>query len=127
RKVISKMQVRLGPNRAGPLGLLQPLADGIKLFFKEDTIPTTADPVLHRLAPAISVFAAMAAFAVVPVGPEVPIPYIGTIQLWISDLNVGVLYLLGVASLGVYGIVIGGWSSGNKYSLLGALRGAAQL
>lgn len=127
RKVISLMQVRNGPNRAGPLGLLQPLADGVKLFFKEDTIPTTADRFLHRLAPGISVFAAMAAFAIVPWGPEVPIPYIGTIQLWISDLNVGVLYLLGVASLGVYGIVIGGWASGNKYSLLGALRGAAQL
>jgi NADH-quinone oxidoreductase subunit H len=127
RKVISLMQVRKGPNRAGPLGLLQPLADGIKLFFKEDTIPSTADPVLHRLAPAISVFAALAAFAIVPLGPEVAIPYVGTIQLWIADLNVGVLYLLGVASLGVYGIVIGGWSSGNKYSLLGALRGAAQL
>jgi NADH-quinone oxidoreductase subunit H len=127
RKVISILQVRKGPNRAGPLGLLQPLADGVKLFFKEDTIPSTADRFLHRLAPGISVFAAMAAFAVVPVGGEVPIPYIGTIQLWIADLNVGVLYLLGVSSLGVYGIVIGGWSSGNKYSLLGALRGAAQL
>lgn len=127
RKVISWMQVRNGPNRAGPLGLLQPLADGIKLFFKEDTIPDTADRFLHRLAPAISVFAAMAAFAVVPLGTLPELPYVGKIQLFIADLNVGVLYLLGVASLGVYGIVIGGWASGNKYSLLGALRGAAQL
>lgn len=127
RRVISAMQVRKGPNRAGPFGFLQPLADGIKLFFKEDTVPTTADRFLHNLAPGISLFAAMAAFAVVPVGPEYVLPFIGPVQLWIADLNVGVLYLLGVASLGVYGIVIGGWSSGNKYSLLGALRGAAQL
>lgn len=127
RKLISWMQVRNGPNRAGPLGLLQPLADGIKLFFKEDTIPDTADRALHRLAPAISVFAAMAAFAIVPLGDKYTLPYVGEIQLYIANLNVGVLYLLGVASLGVYGIVIGGWASGNKYSLLGALRGAAQL
>ncbi len=127
RRVISLMQVRKGPNRAGPFGLFQPIADGIKLFFKEDTVPSTADRFLHQLAPAISVFAAMAAFAVVPVGPRFSIPGIGTVQMWIADLNVGVLYLLGVASLGVYGIVIGGWSSGSKYSLLGALRGAAQL
>jgi NADH-quinone oxidoreductase subunit H len=127
RKVISLMQVRKGPNRAGPLGLLQPLADGVKLFFKEDTIPDTADRFLHRLAPAIAVFAAMAAFAVVPLGDAYVIPGIGQIQLYIANLNVGVLYLLGVASLGVYGVVIGGWASGNKYSLLGALRGAAQL
>ncbi len=127
RRVISLMQVRRGPNRAGPLGVLQPIADGVKLFFKEDTVPTTADKVLHRLAPAISLFAALAAFAVVPVGDAYLIPGFGTVQLWIADLNVGVLYLLGIASIGVYGIVLGGWSSGNKYSLLGALRGAAQL
>ena len=127
RRVISLMQVRRGPNRAGPLGVLQPIADGVKLFFKEDTVPRTADKVLHRLAPAISLFAALAAFAVVPVGDAYLIPGFGTLQLWIADLNVGVLYLLGIASIGVYGIVLGGWSSGNKYSLLGALRGAAQL
>ncbi len=127
RKVISWMQVRNGPNRAGPLGLLQPLADGVKLFFKEDTIPDTADRFLHRLAPAISVFAAMAAFAIVPLGTLPGLPFVGDVHLFIADLNVGVLYLLGVASLGVYGIVIGGWASGNKYSQLGALRGAAQL
>ncbi|OGQ09158.1 MAG: NADH-quinone oxidoreductase subunit H [Deltaproteobacteria bacterium RBG_16_71_12] len=127
RRVISLMQVRRGPNRAGPLGVLQPIADGVKLFFKEDTVPDTADKVLHKLAPAISLFAALAAFAVVPVGDAYTIPGFGTVQLWIADLNVGVLYLLGVASIGVYGVVLGGWSSGNKYSLLGALRGAAQL
>ncbi|MBI1945520.1 MAG: NADH-quinone oxidoreductase subunit NuoH [Deltaproteobacteria bacterium] len=127
RRVISLMQVRRGPNRAGPLGVFQPIADGVKLFFKEDTVPDTADKVLHRLAPAISLFAALAAFAVVPVGDAYAIPGFGTVQLWIADLNVGVLYLLGIASIGVYGIVLGGWSSGNKYSLLGALRGAAQL
>ncbi|MCC7108236.1 MAG: NADH-quinone oxidoreductase subunit NuoH [Deltaproteobacteria bacterium] len=127
RRVISAMQVRRGPNRAGPLGVLQPIADGIKLFFKEDTVPTTADRTLHRLAPSLSLFAALAAFAVVPVGDAYTLPGIGTVQLWIADLNVGVLYLLAVSSLGVYGIVLGGWASGNKYSLLGALRGAAQL
>ncbi len=127
RKVISLMQVRHGPNRAGPLGLLQPLADGIKLFFKEDTLPITADRTLHRIAPAVSVFSSLMAFAIVPIGPSYNIPGFGQVPLWIADLNVGVLYLLGTASLGVYGIVLGGWASGNKYSLLGALRGAAQL
>jgi NADH-quinone oxidoreductase subunit H len=127
RKVISLLQVRKGPNRTGPMGLLQPLADGIKLFFKEDTLPSTADRVLHRFAPGLMLFAAFAAFAVVPVGPSYVIPGWGAVPLFLADLNVGVLYLLGVSSLGVYGVVLGGWASGNKYALLGALRGAAQL
>ena len=127
RKVISILQVRKGPNRVGPLGLLQPLADGVKLFFKEDTIPTTADRPLHHLAPGIALFAALMAFAVVPFGPAFDVPGWGHLQLYIADMNVGVLYLLGVSSLHVYGVVLGGWASGNKYSLLGALRGAAQL
>jgi NADH-quinone oxidoreductase subunit H len=127
RKVISLMQVRRGPNRAGPVGLFQPIADGIKLFFKEDTIPDSADRVLHRLAPGISVFASLMAFAIVPIGDTYNIPGFGTVPMFIADLNVGVLYLLGIASLSVYGVVLGGWASGNKYSLLGALRGAAQL
>ncbi len=124
RKVISRLQVRVGPNRAGPFGVLQPLADFVKLVFKEDTRPSSADRVLHRLAPMFSVFAALAAFAVVPLFPEVEI--FGVAVSAVADLDVGVLYLLGVSSLSVYGLVLGGWSSGSKYSLLGALRGAAQ-
>lgn len=127
RRVISVLQVRKGPNRAGPAGVLQPLADGIKLFFKEDTIPTSADRVLHRLAPAISLFASLMAFAIVPIGPVYQVPGFGAVPMFIADLNVGVLYVLGISSLSVYGVVLGGWASGNKYSLLGALRGAAQL
>lgn len=127
RRVISLLQVRKGPNRVGPAGLLQPLADGVKLFFKEDTVPFTADKLLHHLAPGISLLAAFAAFAVIPVGPTYDVAGFGKVPLIIADLNVGVLYLLGVSSLGVYGVVLGGWSSGSKYSLLGALRGAAQL
>jgi NADH-quinone oxidoreductase subunit H len=126
RKVISILQVRVGPNRAGPLGLLQPLADGIKLLFKEEIIARTADRFLHRLAPGISMIAAFAAFSVVPVGPVYDVNG-WKIPLFMVDLPVAVLYLIGVASLGVYGVVLGGWSSGSKYSLLGALRGAAQL
>lgn len=127
RKVISALQVRKGPNRAGPLGIFQPIADGIKLFFKEDLIPDSADKVLNRLAPAIAMFAALMAFAVIPMGPTYKIAGWGEIPLFIADMNVGLLFLLGVSSLHVYGVVLAGWSSGNKYGLLGALRGAAQL
>jgi NADH-quinone oxidoreductase subunit H len=126
RRVISRLQVRIGPNRVGPLGLFQPIADGIKLFFKEDVLPRNADRVLHRVAPAIAVASALAAFAVVPVGPTVQIASV-QVPLRVSDLNVGVLYLIGVASLGVYAVVFGGWAGGSKYPLLGALRGAAQI
>jgi NADH-quinone oxidoreductase subunit H len=126
RRVISRLQVRLGPNRVGPGGLLQPLADGLKLFFKEDIAPAPADRPLYLLAPAVSLFAAIAAFAVIPIGPTINIP--GTpIPLVIANLQVGVLYLVGVSSLGVYGLVLGGWASGSKYSLLGGLRAAAQI
>jgi NADH-quinone oxidoreductase subunit H len=126
RRVISRLQIRLGPNRVGPGGLLQPLADGLKLFFKEDIAPAPADRPLYLLAPAISLFAAIAAFAVIPIGPTITIA--GTpIPLAIANLQVGVLYLIGVSSLGVYGLVLGGWASGSKYSLLGGLRAAAQI
>jgi NADH-quinone oxidoreductase subunit H len=126
RRVISRLQVRIGPNRVGPTGLLQPIADALKLYFKEDIRPAMADRVLYPLAPVISLIAALAAFAVIPIGPNLnlggfPIPLV------VQDMPVAVIYLIGVSSLGVYGVVLGGWSSGSKYSLLGALRGGAQV
>jgi NADH-quinone oxidoreductase subunit H len=126
RRVISKLQVRVGPNRVGPGGLLQPLADALKLFFKEDIAPAPADRPLYLLAPGIALFAALAAFAVVPIGPTVQIGG-ASIPLQVADLNVSLVYLIGVSSLGVYGLVLGGWASGSKYSLLGGLRAAAQV
>jgi NADH-quinone oxidoreductase subunit H len=126
RRVISRLQVRIGPNRVGPTGLLQPVADALKLFFKEDVRPAMADRFLYPLAPGISLIAALAAFAVIPIGP--PITIAGRqIDLIIQDMPVALLYLIGASSLGVYGVVLGGWSSGSKYSLLGALRGGAQV
>jgi len=126
RRVISRLQVRVGPNRVGPTGLLQPIADALKLLFKEDIRPAMADRFLYPAAPAISLVAALAAFAVIPIGP--PITIAGRqIDLIIQDLPVALLYLIGASSLGVYGVVLGGWSSGSKYSLLGALRGGAQV
>ncbi len=127
RRVIALFQVRHGPNRTGPLGLFQPVADGVKTFFKEDTIPDSADKTLNRLAPGMAMFAALMSLAVLPFGPAYDIPGWGTLTLYIADMHVGVLYVLGVGSLHTYGIILAGWASGNKYSLLGALRGAAQL
>jgi NADH-quinone oxidoreductase subunit H len=126
RRVISRLQVRIGPNRVGPSGLLQPLADALKLFFKEDVRPSMADRFLYPLAPGVSLVAALAAFAVIPIGPPITIGG-RQIDLLIQDMPVALLYLIGVSSLGVYGVVLGGWSSGSKYSLLGALRGGAQV
>ncbi len=126
RKLIGRIQLRYGPNRVGPLGLLQPLADGIKLVFKEEIVPRGADRAVYFLAPALSVVAALLAFAVVPVGGVVN--FFGReIPLSLADLNIGVLFLLAINSMGVYGIVLAGWSSNNKYSLLGAVRSSAQL
>ncbi len=126
RKLIGRIQLRYGPNRVGPLGLLQPLADGIKLVFKEEIVPRGADRPVYFLAPALSVVAALLAFAVVPVGGVVS--FFGReIPLSLADLNIGVLFLLAINSMGVYGIVLAGWSSNNKYSLLGAVRSSAQL
>src|SRR5579871_2502037 len=126
RRVISRLQVRIGPNRVGPAGLMQPLADAIKLFFKEDVRPAMADRFLYPLAPGISLLAALAAFVVIPIGPTIAIGG-RPIELIVQDMPVALLYLIGVSSLGVYGVVLGGWSSGSKYSLLGSLRGGAQV
>jgi NADH-quinone oxidoreductase subunit H len=127
RRVLARIQVRIGPNRAGPLGLLQPIADGIKLVFKEELIPAQADKVIFVLAPIITLVPALIILAVVPIGP--PIQLFGqTITLGLApNINVGVLYLMAVSSISVYGIVLAGWSSNNKYSLMGGLRSSAQM
>jgi len=126
RRVIARMQNRIGPNRAGPFGLLQPVADGLKLLFKEEIIPAQVDRFLYNLAPAISVIVALLAFAVIPVGDHVNL-FGRTIPLYLANVNIGILYVLAISSLGVYGIVLGGWASNSKYSLLGGLRSSAQM
>ena len=126
RKICARFQVRYGPNRAGPFGILQPLADAVKAIFKEEIVPSHVDKVVYVMGPGISFAAVLITFAVIPIGPEMGI--LGQkVGLWIGDINVGLLFLLAIAGLGTYGIVLGGWSSNNKYSLLGALRGAAQM
>lgn len=126
RKAVAWMQVRPGPNRHGPFGLLQSLADGLKLAFKEDLTPAGADKIVFMLAPVISTACAITAFSVIPLGPEVNLFGVTT-PLQLSDLEVGVLLVLACSALGVYGIVLGGWASGSTYSLLGSLRAAAQV
>jgi NADH-quinone oxidoreductase subunit H len=126
RKVVARMQQRLGPNRHGPKGWLQSLADGVKLMLKEDIIPVLADRPVFILAPIISAVPAFLAFAVIPFGPEVSI-FGERTTLQLADLPVAVLFMLAVASLGVYGLILSGWSSGSTYPLLGALRSAAQI
>lgn len=126
RRLLGFFQLRLGPNRVGPAGLLQPLADGLKMMLKEDLLPAGADPWVFRLAPVVSVFAALAVDAVIPFGP--PIHLFGTsISLDIANPSIGLLYAFAFSSLGVYGLVLAGWSSQNKYSLLGGVRSSAQL
>lgn len=126
RRFIARIQSRLGPNRAGPFGLLQPWADAIKLFFKEDIMPTHADRVVYTLAPLITAIPALIVLAVVPLSGELNIfGHITTLGL--ADINVGVLYIMAVTSIAVYGITLAGWSSANKYALLGALRASAQM
>ncbi|HEX5416477.1 MAG TPA: NADH-quinone oxidoreductase subunit NuoH [Chloroflexota bacterium] len=126
RKLVAGFQVRLGPNRVGPWGMLQPLADGIKVAFQEDTIPRGADRIVFMVAPMLSMVMAIVAFAVIPIGQPVNVFGV-TIPLAVADINVGILYLLGATSLGIYGIVLAGWASNNKYSLLGGVRSSAQM
>jgi len=126
RKIISDMQNRIGPNRAGPWGLLQSLADGIKIFFKEDLLPEQADPPVFRLAPYLSTVTAFAAFAVIPIGGTISIAGHKTF-LQLADPPVGVLFLLAMSSIAVYGVMLAGWSSGSKYPLLGSVRASAQM
>src|SRR5579859_127345 len=127
RRVVAKLQGRLGPNRAGPAGMFQPVADAIKMIFKEQIVPSQAKKAIYLVAPIISVVVALCAFAVVPIGNN----WIdGKHSIWdplIADVNVGLLWILSISSLAVYGIVLGGWASGNRYSLLGSLRSAAQM
>ena len=127
RRTVARIQGRIGPNRAGPGGLLQPVADGIKLFFKEELIPDKADRILFVLAPVITVVPVLLLLAVIPLGPDIVV--LGrTISLGLaSNINVGVLYIMAIASITIYGIAIAGWSSNSKYALLGGLRAAAQM
>lgn len=126
RKLLGRFQLRPGPNRVGPWGIWQPLADGIKLLLKEDTVPAGADRLLFLLAPALVALVPLLLFAVIPLGPDWQVGE-RAIPLVISDLNVGLLYILALSSLSVYGVVLGGWASHSTFSLLGGLRGAAQM
>jgi NADH-quinone oxidoreductase subunit H len=126
RRLLAFLQIRLGPNRCGPFGLLQPIADAVKLLAKEDIVPSNADRLIFLYAPAVVAGTALLIFAVVPFGQDwtfqgEPIPMV------VSDLNVGLLYVLALSSIGVYGVALGGWASNSKYALLGGIRGAAQM
>src|SRR5690625_1915571 len=119
RRILARMQHRIGPNRTGPLGLLQPIADAIKSIFKETIIPSNADKFIYFLAPFISIAFALSAFAIIPAAPA------GSLfgwNPWIVDLDIGLLYIFAVTAMGVYGIFLGGWASNSKYALLGSLR-----
>jgi NADH-quinone oxidoreductase subunit H len=126
RKVSAWMQFRVGPNRTGPLGLLQPIADGLKFVFKEEAIPAGANKMLFRFAPLIAALPAMMTVAVIPFGGKVEMFGVTT-NLSITDLDIGVLYILAIASMSVYGVILGGWASNSKFSLLGGLRASAQM
>ena len=126
RRVVARMQVRPGPNVHGPFGLLQSLADAMKLLLKEDMTVRAADKVIYLLAPMIAVFSSLLVFAVIPIGPEVSMFGVMT-PLQLTDFPVAVLYILAAASVGVYGIVLGGWASGSTYPLLGSVRSTAQV
>ncbi|MFY9550464.1 MAG: NADH-quinone oxidoreductase subunit NuoH [Thermoanaerobaculia bacterium] len=126
RRIMGFMQARLGPNRVGPQGALQGLADLVKLVTKEDITPAKAEKAVHFLSPVLAVIPALTALAIIPFGPPVKVGKT-LVPLWVADINIGLLFLLAITSIGVYGIILGGWSSNNKYSLLGGLRSAAQL
>ena len=126
RKVAAFIQDRIGPNRAGPFGILQPLADGLKLFMKEEIIPATSNKFLFVLGPSLAMLTAMMTSAIIPWGNKLEV-FGKTIDLQIADVNIGILYVFGVVSMGVYGVMIGGWASNNKFSLLAAIRGASQI
>lgn len=126
RRVIARLQSRVGPNRAGPGGFLQPVADGLKLIFKEDIVPAQADRLLYLVAPIVAVVPAFITFAIVPVGPTITL-FGREVTLYLVDINIALLYFFGLGSLGVYGVVLAGWASNNKYSLLGGLRASAQM
>lgn len=126
RKALARLQMRVGPNRAGPWGILQPIADAVKLIFKEELMPARADKLLFFLAPVITLVPALVITAVVPWGPNLHV-FGREITLYVADINVGVLYIMSVASIAVYGIVLAGWSSNNKYAMMGGLRSTAQM
>lgn len=126
RKVAAWMQDRIGPDRAGPFGLLQPLADGGKMFFKEDFRPTNADKWLFIIGPGIAMFTSLITGAVIPWGPDLKL-FGEQISLQVADVNVGILFIMGAVSIGVYGIMIGGWASNNKFALFGAIRASSQM
>jgi NADH-quinone oxidoreductase subunit H len=126
RKVVGHMQNRWGPTRVGPFGLLQPLADGLKFIFKEDLTPPYVHRPLYILAPIIAVTTSLTSIAVIPIGPWITLGRIST-PLQITDINIGLLVILGITSLGVYGVALAGWSSNSKYSMLGGLRASAQM
>src|SRR4030095_8809519 len=130
RKIAAVIQDRRGPNRAGPFGILQPLADGVKLFMKEEIIPNTSNKFLFILGPCLAMLTAMMTSAVIPLGGTLDLSFIGidrVVNLQIADINIGILFVFGVVSMGVYAIMIGGWASNNKFSLIAALRGASQV
>lgn len=128
RRALARIQTRVGPNRAGPMGLLQPIADAVKLIFKEELTPSAADKILFVAAPIMTVVPAMILTAVIPLGTHFTLPFTErVIQLHVADINVGVLYLTAIASISVYGIVLAGWASNNKYAMLGGMRSTAQM
>ncbi len=132
RRGLGCVQLRRGPNRVGWFGLLQPIADGVKSFFKEETLPDNADKPVFLMAPIISIAAALSLVVVIPFGPSIkPFTLLGfkipEITLWLTDLDIGILFVLGISTIGSYGAMLGGWSSGNKYGVIGGLRASAQM
>src|SRR6478672_120520 len=126
RKVAAILQDRRGPNRAGPFGLFQPLADGLKLFMKEEIIPSGSTRFIFILGPCLAMLTATMTSAVIPWGPDIVLKSADVISLQVADINIGILFIFGVVSLGVYGVMLGGWASNNKFSLLSSIRAASQ-